>query len=170
MTRRPTNDRNRTDLALVLVIWGFSAAILWSAWNLPPPQFDPLGPARVPMAIAVVLILIGAGILISNRVAPAPSDTGADLLAEETPAPLRPRIALAAIATTVAYVGVMTLGILGFRAATLLFVLGLGGVLSRFRIRSMIPVAILAVAISFGFSWLFAEVLFVDLPYRGLLR
>jgi hypothetical protein len=168
MTRRPTADRNKTDLALVLVIWGFSAAILWSAWHLPPPQFDPLGPARVPMAIAIVLIVIGAGILITNRhggeTTPPPDPTGA------RPAPLQPRIAFAAIAVTVAYVAVMTLGILGFRSATLLFVLGLGGVLSRFRMRSMIPVAVLAVAISFGFSWLFAEVLYVDLPYRGFLR
>jgi len=160
--------RDRTDLALVLVIWAFSAAILWSAWHLPPPRYDPLGPARVPMAIAITLILIGAGILISNRLrrepaVPAPSD-------DTRAAPLQPRIAFAAIAITVAYVGVMTLDILGFRAATLLFVIGLGGVLSRFARRSMIPIAILAIAISFGFSWLFAEVLFVDLPYRGFLR
>ncbi|MDW4499333.1 tripartite tricarboxylate transporter TctB family protein [Sulfitobacter sp. D35] len=167
-TRRELRDK-RTDLALVLVIWMFSGAILWAAWQLPPPQFDPLGPARVPMAIAITLILIGAGILLSNLRPDPPAPDPADETGER-PAPLQPRIALAAIAITVAYVAVMTFGIIGFRAATLLFVLGLGGVLSRFRLRSMIPVAILAVAISFGFSWLFAEVLFVDLPHRGFLE
>ncbi len=168
MNSKPNNPGRRADLALVLLVWGFSAAILWAAWHLPPPQFDPLGPARMPMALAIVLILLGVGILVENprrRAAPAPI-----VATDESPAPLRPEIALAAIVVTVAYVGLMTFGLLGFRASTLLFVLGLGGILSRFRLRSMIPVAILAVAISFGFSWLFSEVLYVDLPHRGLLE
>lgn len=72
--------------------------------------------------------------------------------------------ALLCLLLTVAYVWVMALGWSGFRLATLVFVLAVGGTLARLRLRSLPPLIIAAVALSWGLHSLFTQVLVVDLP------
>jgi hypothetical protein len=89
----------------------------------------------------------------------------------DTSQPLRPGIAAACIAIMAGYTAVMAFGILGFREATVPFVILLGGALSRFRRSTMLLLVPSAFAIAIGFGWLFSEILYVDLPVtRWLAR
>jgi len=54
--------------------------------------------------------------------------------------------------------------LLGFREATVPFVVLLGGTLCRFRGSTMLVIIVCALAIAIGFSWLFSEILYIDLP------
>lgn len=164
------DSRAREDIFLAIVVLGFSALIYVRASSLPPPLFDPLGSAAIPKLVAGILAflslaIIGAAVLRNLGEADeaiSPSD------AEVAPPPLRPGVAFASILIIVAYVGSMALGILGFRVATILFVIALGGVMSRFQVRTMIILTVTALIIGIGFAWLFSEILYVDLPQTGI--
>jgi putative tricarboxylic transport membrane protein len=159
----------REDISLGLIVLAFSVAIYIRALSLPPPQFDPLGAAAIPKLIAVILAIISIFILINVflRKPSDPLDVSADSVEA---APLRPGIAAASILILMAYAGAMSYGILGFRAATILFVILLGGVMSRFRLKTMFILTICALVIGFGFAWIFSEILYIDLPQTGILE
>jgi hypothetical protein len=77
---------------------------------------------------------------------------------------------MASIAIMLGYVAVMAFGLLGFREATIPFVILLGGVMSRFRRRTMLILTPLAFALAIGFGWLFAGALYIDLPVTRWLQ
>jgi len=79
-------------------------------------------------------------------------------------APLQPTIAAAAIVIVFLYVLSMGLGWLGFREATIPFIIALGGALSRFRRSSMMVLIPAAFVLAFALAWLFSDVMYVDLP------
>jgi putative tricarboxylic transport membrane protein len=166
MRRFLSDPDGRADLLLALAVWAVSAAAYYGAALLPPPQFDPLGSAAIPKAIAVILAILAAIILgrrcLILRTAPAPAAKPVN--EKDVPAPLRLGIALASIAIIIAYVGVMDIGLLGFREATVPFVILLGGAMSRFRRSTMMVLVPLSLAIAIGFAWLFSGALYIDLP------
>lgn len=161
--RKPFADADGlADLVLVVAMWIVAAAVYASASRLPPPIFDSVGSAAIPKAVAIAVAVLAAMILVQRlwrKPSAEESEEGqADL------APLRKGMALACIAIMVSYTAAMSYGILGFREATVPFVILLGGVMSRFRRSTMLVLVPSAFAIAFGFGWLFSEVLFVDLP------
>jgi putative tricarboxylic transport membrane protein len=176
MRRLLADPDARADLILVAAVWGLAAVAYYGAALLPPPLFDPLGSAAIPKFVAVTIALLGAAILVRRLMAAGGSagegeataapDAGlqnADGIAAAS-APLRPSIALASIAIIVVYVGVMGTGLLGFREATVPFVIALGGAMSRFRRSTMIVLVPLAFVIAIGLAWLFSGALYIDLP------
>jgi putative tricarboxylic transport membrane protein len=166
------NAEAREDLILALVILAFSILIHVMALSLPPPLFDPLGSAAIPKLVSAILVLIsliiGLGPFLRKPEAAGKETLSAPASPEDVPPPLRPEIAAASIVIVVAYVASMSIGVLGFREATILFVIALGGVMSRFRGRTMIYLTIIALIIGFGFAWLFSEILYIDLPQSSV--
>lgn len=151
---------------LAVAVWAVAGIAFVGASMLPPPLFDPLGSAAVPKAVAIILAVLAAGVLAKRWLLVRKEEAVVVLPVEpgETTAPLRPGIALVSMAIIIAYVGVTGAGLLGFREATVPFVILLGGVLSRFRRRTMIVLVPLAFVIAIGLWWLFTGPLFVDLP------
>jgi putative tricarboxylic transport membrane protein len=161
--RKPFADADGlADLVLVAAMWIVAATVYASASRMPPPIFDPVGSAAMPKSVALVIAVLAAMILVQRLRRQPPA--GAAEEGQADLAPLRTGTALACIAIMVGYTGVMSYGILGFREATVPFVILLGGVMSRFRRSTLLILVPSALAIAIGFGWLFSEVLFVDLP------
>lgn len=175
--RNIVSDPNgRVDLGLAAAIWILAALVYVAAAQLPPPIFDPVGSAAIPKAIAIVLSLLAAGIVLQTwlrlRTTTPENPAAADDEGSTggVAAALRPDTVAAAIAVIVGYTAVMAFGLLGFREATVPFVILLAGVLSHFR-RSTILVAVpAAFALAIGFGWLFSEILYIDLPQTPWLK
>ncbi len=166
MRRLLADPDGRADLLLAVAVWVLAATAFYGAVLLPPPLFDPLGSAAVPKLVSVILAVLAAGVVgrrwMMVRAAQPEEREASD--EDGLVAPLRPGIALASIGVILAYVAVMTVGILGFREATVPFVILLGGVMSRFRRSTIIVLVPLSFAIAIGFSWLFSGALYIDLP------
>jgi len=162
----------RTDLVLALVVFAMSVAVYVRAAQLPPPLFDPLGSAAIPQFIAVVLAVLSVAIVVRRYVLLARQPSALTGQAPAAPvdesdgvaAPLQPTIAAAAIVIVFVYVLSMGLGWLGFREATIPFIIALGGALSRFRRSSMMVLIPAAFVLAFALAWLFSDVMYVDLP------
>jgi hypothetical protein len=58
----------------------------------------------------------------------------------------------------------MEAGLLGFRETAFVFILALGGILSRFSRRTMTILVPTAALLAAGLSWLFGGRLYIDLP------
>lgn len=149
----------RADVALSLSVGGFAALLLWEADKIPPPFFDPLGSAAVPEGVAIILALLAAVILLRALAAlPWPKRTAA--------APYRPRpdIALGISVVAIAYVAAMEFELVGFRTATIAFVILASALLSRFQPRVMLISAGVAVVVGVGGAYVFTKVFFIALP------
>lgn len=170
MRRLLADPDARADLILAAAVWGLAAIAFYGAALLPPPLFDPLGSAAVPKFVAVTIALLAAAIVVRRLMTAGPiveEGLAPPAAADDNTAvsaPLRPGIALASIAIIVAYVGVMAFGLLGFREATVPFVIALGGAMSRFRRSTMIVLVPLSFVIAIGLAWLFSGALYIDLP------
>lgn len=171
MRRVLADSDGRADLVLAVVVLVMSGAVYFRAAQLPPPLFDPLGSAAIPQFIAVVLAVLSVAIVVRRYVllarrqpAEAAPAAQADEAVDGVAAPLQPMIAAFAIVIVFLYVLSMGLGLLGFREATIPFIIALGGALSRFRRSSMVVLIPAAFVLAFALAWLFSDVMYVDLP------
>jgi putative tricarboxylic transport membrane protein len=165
MRRLWRDSEAQAELILALCMMALSAAVWIAADQLPPPIFDPLGSAAVPKLLAVLVAALAAAMLAQRLrgtadrgAVPDPGNT------TETAAPLRPGIAVGAFAVIAACPAVMDAGLLGFRETAFVFILALGGLLSRFSRRTMTILVPTAAVLAVGLSWLFGGLLYVDLP------
>lgn len=164
------NDEARAELLIALCLIVLSVAVWIAADTLPPPIFDPVGSAAVPKAVAALIAILSLAML-GQRLkghadvgtVPEPADP------DPAPPPLRYGIATACFAVMVAYPLVMGIGLFGFREATFLFVLALGGFLARFDRRTMLILLPVALVLAIGLSQLFSDVFYIDLPVTAWL-
>jgi Tripartite tricarboxylate transporter TctB family len=145
------------EWALATMLLLASVAAFVASFGLPPPALEPIGPAAFPRATAIILFLLTVRVLIGALRADG---------APVAPVGYRRRYDLLIVlsAATVIYVGVMQVGWLGFREATVVFVFGLAMALFDLKVRYLLPVAVIALAMGVGLSWLFTSLLYVDLP------
>lgn len=147
--------------ALAIAIGGL---VLAGARDIPPALYDPLGSAALPGAAAGLVILLALAMLaraaatlhfamVGERPSPGP-----------VPAPERNGLAAAFLVTTIAYAAVMQVGWLGYREATLAFLVASGLMLARGRRRLILPILVTALAISIGGYQLFTHLFYVALP------
>ena len=119
-----------------------------------PAVYEPLGPWAFPRALAILIGLLAAGILVAG------------LRRERHVAAVREAwtIVTAVYLVAVAYVAALTFGLLGFRPATLAFLLALGVMLSDRSPKALAITAAIAIVLSFGVYALLTGVLYVSLP------
>jgi putative tricarboxylic transport membrane protein len=165
MRRLWCNGEAQAELILSLCLIFLSLAVWIAADRLPPPIFDPLGSAAVPKLVALLVAALSIAMLVERFIGaadqgavPGPSES------TDAAAPLRPGIAMGAFVVMVGCPAAMEAGILGFRETTFVLILVLGGILSRFFWRTLTILVPTAAALAVGLSWLFGDVLFVDLP------
>lgn len=147
------------DLSICGVLVGLSVFVIWGTKDIPPPFFDPVGSAAFPKYAAYIIIAlalaIGARAIFSIKTTHKET---------EKPYKEEPLLALYVVVIPSLYVLTMTLGWLSFRAATILFIILLSALLSKFDKRSMIVSAIVALVFGIGGQYLFTEVFYIDLP------
>jgi putative tricarboxylic transport membrane protein len=154
----------RADSLLALGLILLSAVVIWAANQLPPPFFDPLGSAAVPRFVAGLLIVLALAVVGRCLTIPVTS-TRSDGEEEVRPAPW---VALGALTASVAYVGVMHAGLLGFAPASTLFVIALGAILARGERSALLWMIPLAVITGYGLNYLLTGVFYIDLPQRSI--
>jgi putative tricarboxylic transport membrane protein len=135
--------------------------VMLGARDIPPPIYDPLGSAAMPVIVAgliAILAVVDAGQrILAARHARAEN-------AREEQLPERLRLAAAFSVLAVAYVAAMSTGMLGFEGATALFAVGSMLLLARFRRSAILPAIVIAAMIAFGGYWFFTQLFFVALP------
>ncbi len=140
-------------LALLALVGGFDVA---------PPRYEPLGAGAVPIG-AGVGVLIGS-ILLLVGVAVERAKGGA---VAETPAPAPPlfpqrlKVALT-LATMAVYIALFD-SPLGFRGATVAYVIAAGLVMGVHGRRQIALIVALALAIAFGCYYLFTRIFVIDI-------
>ena len=159
----PGGGRRRADIVFAVAMLALCAAVWWGSLDLPPAMLEPIGPAVFPQAASIVLALLSLAVLAAAalRSGVRPSEA----VAAQRPAHARrPGLAVAMVALTVAYLGVMEAGLLGFRDATVTYLLVLGMALFGFELRRLGWVVAIALAIGVGSHAVFTRLFFIDLP------
>lgn len=149
----------RADLALAIAVGAFAALLLWEADKIPPPFFDPLGSSAVPNSVAIALAALAAIVLVRALLAlpwpPRPRDIGYRV---------RPDIAIGIAVAAVLYIAAMDFEVLGFRAATILFVAVASALLGRFQLKMSLIGVLVAIVVGVGGAYLFTQFFFIALP------
>lgn len=145
---------------LFLLIVGTSFVL--AARTLPPALYEPVGPAAFPAAAGAAIMLLSLIVLARAllRGAAAPQQE------EEGPAGVRKRTGLALVTGvyTIAFIAVMQAGWLGFRWATVLFVLAVILTLARWRPLTVVLAVLMALGLGLGVTYLFTNFFYIDLP------
>ncbi len=149
----------RGDAGLAVIVAAFAGVLWWESLKVPPPFFDPLGSAAVPKALALVLAALAAVILARAMLALPWKAPGQ----EEGYRP-RPDIAVGIVVLAVAYIGAMQLKVLGFQAATLVFLIAAAALLGRLDRATLMIGAASALVIGIGGTLLFTRFFYIDLP------
>ena len=145
------------ELVAALALGLGAAGFLVDSLSLPPPRFDPLGPAALPRWLAALVILLAAAIALGALLSPPP------VPAEPAP-PERRGLALATFALTLLYVALLASRRVGYAELTLAFVLATGLLLGGPRPRPMLAALALGLLLGYGGAHVFTRILFIDLP------
>jgi putative tricarboxylic transport membrane protein len=155
--------RRTADILAALAMIAIGTLSAWSSRGLPPPMLEPVGPAAFPLWAGLGLIGLAVLLLVGTLRAAPPA--GPLAIEQDT---VRPRndLALGTVVLALGYVAAMELEWLGFRWATVLFVLVTMQLLtpSGRRLRQL-PFAA-AIALMFGLllHYLFTRFFYIDLP------
>lgn len=153
------------DVVFALVVIAFCGIVYWQTLKLPPPRYEPLGPAAVPQALSAIVAVLAAGVLVRRVMTPGRRGEGPGDTAVAGPGfTPRPAMAAGALALTTSYVGAMDLGILGFVEASVLFLTLTGLFLGRRDWRRLPVLVGAALAVSLGSHFVFTRVFYIDLP------
>ncbi|MCT9000570.1 MULTISPECIES: tripartite tricarboxylate transporter TctB family protein [Chelativorans] len=137
-----------------------SGLVWWAVEQLPPPIFDPVGSAALPKVTVVVIaalsVAMGAAAWRSRHAPPKPAS------APDQEGGGRPIYGMQMLALLIAYA--LLLPLLGFAAATFLFVLAGGVILARGDRKAMLASLVSAVLLSVGCQYLFTDIFYIDLP------
>ena len=153
----------RRDAGIGLGLLAFCGLLYWQAGRTPTPPFVPIGPAFYPRVILILLAglavwLIAEDVLL-RRVPSRPEKKAA------TSPPDYGRVLLAFFV----FLGyVIGLSLIGYLAATFLFVLGLSWAMGPREIRALPKLVAVAIGTALATYLVFEKYLYVFLP-RGLL-
>ena len=164
----------RADIILAIVLLLGCAYVYWECLSLPDSPYEPLGPAFVPKVLCILIGICAVWVLIQGlykmRSSPlrdsATSDNESTGVADFVKHPL---LALVGVLLTLAYIGSMHLKLLGFRSATIIFILVLGIALMKYEKKKLsvfhlLILSIIACIMGLGSYYLFTQVFYVNLP------
>lgn len=156
MVSKPFSGRHGAEIIFALAMLVASGVAWWASIGLPPGVLEPIGPAVFPRATAIILALLALVVLggaIARR-GPARSRPAAD----------RPRLALGSLLLSISYIGAMEVEWLGFRDATVIYLVTLSLMLVDFDRRKIPTIGVIALVIGIGSHYLFTGLFYIDLP------
>ncbi|WP_366555003.1 tripartite tricarboxylate transporter TctB family protein [Aquibaculum sediminis] len=160
-------SEEQAEIAAGLILAVIGGACVAAAMAAPQPGLDPLGPGALPMAAALIVILLSLAMigqaLRRKRFEPSASfaestDSGGT---RQTPSPL-PLLQVSIV--TLLYVAALAFLRLPYWGATLVFVTITVWLLSGWRVASLPKALAAGVVLGFGCDYLFTQIFIVDLP------
>jgi len=170
MTEIETDAVKNIILGSVFIVFGIAVFLLTE--ERAGTIYDPLGPAFIPRALALLCAIVSVPILfqgIRKKMACAGPEKTTE--AEKNPASYtrHPKAALLAMLLFFLYILALDMGISGFRTLTIVFVLILGGMLikvsgeKKAMLKRIIILVIISLVLSFGLYYLFTRVFIINL-------
>ncbi len=139
-----------------------SAAIYVETLDLPPPVYDPIGPAAFPRALSVIIGVLALAVMASAIRGPslaAAKDEGRPLSYRP-----RPDLALGSVLLTAGYVALLAFRTFSFAVVTTVYLVVLIMLLFKFERRRLPAAVLLAALVGFGCDYIFTQFFFIDLP------
>ena len=153
----------RRDRQIGLGLLALCAALSWQAGAVPTPPFVPIGPAFYPRIILILLAALAVWLILEDVITARGRPHAAPKAAAS-----RPNYRLVAICFAVLGGYVIGLSLIGYLAATFVFVLGLGWVMGPRQTGELPKLAAIAAGTTLVTYLVFEKYLHVFLP-RGLL-
>ena len=155
------NDRRGgiVDICLSLFLFVVCGMTLYEAGKLPDPDYEPLGPAFLPVWLAWMIIILAAVVLIRGI-----KVTAAGQKSEKPSSPFITPLALFSILFSFLYVAVMYFELIGYKLASIFYITILGYSLTHFKIKGLIISLIIALIATLGSHYIFTKVLVIALP------
>lgn len=162
---------SKADIILAIFLLAGCGFVYWECLSLPESPYEPLGPAFVPETLSLLIGFAALWILFEGLQKWRVQHSGTSN-AEFTGMRdfvRHPFLAIAGVLLTFVYIGSMYLGLLGFRSATILFIMALGSLLCKYerktiRIAHLCVLLFIACTMGLGGYYLFTQVFVVNLP------
>ena len=152
------------DIALAIVTIVIAGIFVRLSLDLPPPEYEPLGPASVPVGVALccgglsVFLLVRALWELRRTRGVAPL-----IRTNEIPGRLVLKTASVLLWTGL-YVASMTIARTPFVWSTVIYLTALSWMLSGFRPKSLLVGAVIALIVAFGCEYVFTQIFTTNLP------
>jgi Tripartite tricarboxylate transporter TctB family len=156
-----------TDIIVAVGMIALGVTGYIGSLGLTTNAFEPIGPAPGPRAIGVILVVLALTVIARAVRRLAVSGPAVAQDAPESTARRhigKPWLAVATVALSVVYIGVMNAGLMGYRWSTVVYMFVLGAMLVGFRLRVLPAMAGIALVMGIGSHLIFTRLLFVDLP------
>ena len=145
--------RDRILGCILIVLCG---AVYWATLDLPPPTYEPLGPAAFPRILAVLIGVLAVPLILKpDRYE---RDAGID---DVKPTPWMP---VWLILGAVVFAIVMQSRTVSFAVTATVFLIYATAILTRFDRRGWLPTLIISPIIGFGLEYIFTSIFIIDLP------
>lgn len=144
---------SRTIFVIAAIVAALVAA--WQSLAIPPPQFEPVGGARVPQAAAAIIVLLGLAFLVRDLRGPSDEPAG--------PAVAFDRRGFVLVAAFLASVVALATSAAGFALAAGAFLALTQWLYRTSRFGWVVPAGVM-VAAAVALELLFTRVFVVDLP------
>ena len=166
------------DMICAAILFFISVAAYFEADNLPPPRFEPLGPAFFPKMLSVgiggiAIILFCNAVLkvfykLKNRSKDKNRLSRDDPFSENDDEKVywdkRPIIAFWGIGLTGIYILILAVGILDYRIATAVYILITGSIFAKFKFKRVLLLVLISVILTLGIYLAFTKLVLLDLP------
>lgn len=154
----------RLEITLAIIAIGFSALIYWGTIDLPPPRFEPLGSASVPRMLAGTMAILSAiwlalSVVKLRSAEPVEPQEGAEPETQK-----HPLLAVSILMITIVFVAIMDLGLLGFVAAGIPYVVLCGFLMTHRSLQALPWVVGYAVILILSVNYVFTEFFYINLP------
>lgn len=164
----------KADIILAIVLLVGCTYVYWECLSLPESPYEPLGPAFVPKALCILIGISAVWVLMQGlqkmRSRSLHDKTSSDDgITDRKDFVRHPFLALTGVFLTLAYIASMHLRLLGFRSATIIFILVLGITIMKYEKKTLsifhlLTLLIIACIMGLGGYYLFTQVFYVNLP------
>jgi hypothetical protein len=148
------------DVALAVFLLVVAVTFFTASLGLQKSAFESVGPAAVPQAVCVLIAALAA-ILLFHAIRRLRT---AEALPNRAPTVKpEPVLAILIFLVTAGYIALMNTGLLGFRSATIAYILMVGSMLGRFQPRRLPVLLLISLILGFGLHYLFTQVFVTNL-------
>ena len=157
------NRALQADVLLALAMLIISAVLFYGGWQLPASRWEPMGPAGMPLLVAVTIASLSL-ILLAQALLKHRSEATADQERSASMAEGRGTKVLACVAVSLVYLLSLALELLPFMLATVAYIIAYGlidGGRGRWDLMLLVATAL---ALGVGASMILTEILIVQLP------
>lgn len=150
------------DRILGCVLIALCGLVYWGTMDLPPPTYEPIGPAALPRLLAIVVAVLSLPLVIK----PASYPQSVSRETEQGGEVIRPTpwMAVALMALSVVFAMVMQSRMVPFSILATAYLVVVMGVMTRFRRSAWLVTLIVSPVIGFGLEYIFTHIFIIDLP------